>query len=121
MTDEYFLNFENRTYDDLCEATGFLEKSEVSDNRSVKIYLLRELCEMNRLRLEINRLTVLKTDLIPQYNLLPFFGNRDVEENRKKLRLLKSRLNRLWKLDKEARAQNNLGKFNLHRLQAKYA
>jgi hypothetical protein len=121
MTEKDFVNFEDRTYDDLWEAAGVLEQAEPSDNRSIKIYLLLEFCEMNRLRLALNRLKIQKTDLIPQYDQFSFFRSRDLEENDKKIRLLKRRLNRLWKLDMEAREQNSFEKFDFERLHAKYA
>lgn len=121
MTDDYLIDFEDRTYDDLCKAAVFLEQCEVSDTRSMNIYLLMEISEMYRLRLVINRLSLEKTDLLPQYNLLSFFGSADGAENRNKLRFLEATLNRLWKIDTEARELNNLEKFNFDKLKAKYA
>lgn len=120
MIDQYFVDLENGTYADLYEAAGFLEQSEVSDARSMKIYLLRVFCEINRLRLRINELAFLK-DMPQQFDLSNFFGGADEQEKGKKLVLLKNRLARLWKLDREARAQNNLEKFNFKRIVAKYA
>jgi hypothetical protein len=108
MTEEFFEHLRDLTYEDLWEETLLLEKSEASEERKIKINLLRTKAEFFQLINKLKRLKIETPEFMNQFDLVSFFNSDNLEENEKKITLLKSKLTKLTHSGQESKLQTHM-------------
>lgn len=105
MNEEFIEHLRDLTFKDLWKETLLLEKSEASEERNIRIKLLRTKAEFFQLINKLKRMQVETPEFMRQFDLVGFFESDNHRENDKRIILLKSRLTKLTNSRQDCRIQ----------------